>query len=802
MDPAISQPTIKFGPYVVDLKAGELRKFGVRVRIQEQALQLLAALAEQSGQVVTREELRRRLWPDDTFVDFETGLNTAVSKVREALSDSAKNPRYVETIPRKGYRFLLPLEPANGHSGNGSFNQIPREPNGSLPVSPASSATVETGSGPQRASLGGIGLWVSLVTAVSLFLAGGYLCYRYYRRAPRLTEHDTIVIADVDNATGDTIFDDTLKTALAVSLRQSPFLNVLPDSQITKTLAYMTLPSSTRLRPDVAREVCQRTRSKAYIAGSIASLGSEYVLGLKAVNCGNGDTLAQEQATASSKEQVLKALGEEASELRGELGESLASVQRFDVPVYQATTPSLEALKEYSLAFSYKDLPNKLPHFQRAVELDPEFAMAYRGMAGCYLSGGETSRGNEYLTKAFQLRERASESERLLIAADYYSFVTGELPKGAEALQEYIDFYPRNDAAYLDLAGVYNSEGRYQEAVETTQQGLGVNPDSLDLHENLAVFNIALQNFDEARRNIREIPKTGDFEPHLYLYILAFFGNDAAEMAEQEHWFASNSSYAHFGLSLASDTAAFHGQVVKAHELAQRATDSAAGIGSTESAGIWKADFALMQTAFGYSTEARRSAAAASKIAPASQGVMVVAGLALAMAGDKAGAESLAQDLGKHFPLDTQVQSLWLPSIHAQLALDRDEPDAALDSLRATSSMELAAYPFDNESSCLYQIYLRGEAYLAAGQGIPAAAEFQKILDHSGIVWNCWTGALAHLEVGRADALQYRTLKGADAKAARVRAIAAYDDFFSLWKDADSDVPILKQAKAEYAKLR
>jgi len=529
------------------------------------------------------------------------------------------------------------------------------------------------------------------------------------------------------------------------------------------------------------------------------------VLGLKAVNCRSGDTLAEEQVTAASKEKVLDALGEAASKLRGGLGESLATVQKLDVPLAEATTSSLEALQAFSLgrkAANEKGYAAALPYHQRAIQLDPNFAVGYSVVGGDYSSLGELGRASEYITKAFQLREHASEREKLDIAANYYFYVTGELDKAAQTYQEAIENYPRRTAAYVNLGIVYGEQGQYEKAAEFTRQAVRLAPDENN-YGNLANYTLALQRFDEARQSIHDAQarKLDDLIMHNALYAFAFLGSDSAAIAEQQRWFAGKPEYENYGLALASDTEAYGGHLSKARELTKRAVDSAIRADSKESGAIWQANAALQQAAYANAAEARQSAADALKLAPASQGVEVESALAFAMAGDTARTESLAQDLGKRFPLDTQMQSLWLPAIQAQLALNKKNPAAALNTLQAASPIELGSIQFVANLSCLYHVYVRGEAYLAAGQGSTAAAEFQKILDHSGIVWNCWTGALAHLGVARANALQAKTSRGADADAARVRALAAYKDFLALWKDADPDIPILKEAKAEYAKL-
>jgi serine/threonine protein kinase/tetratricopeptide (TPR) repeat protein len=642
------------------------------------------------------------------------------------------------------------------------------------------------------------------ILTVALLVAGG-LYYRSHQAKP-LTDKDTIVLADFTNSTGDAIFDDTLKTALTVSLRQSPFLNVLPDSEAAKTLQQMTRPASTKLTPEVTRELCQRAGSKAYVAGSISSLGSDYVLGLKAVNCQSGDTLAQEQVTAASKEKVLDSLGDAASNLRTELGESLVTVQKFDVPLEQATTSSLEALKEYSLgtkASNEKGPAAGLPYDQRAIQLDPNFAMGYRAVGADYNSMAQVGRASEYYTKAFHLRDHASEREKLAITADYYFFVTGELDKATGTFEEMIESYPRDGGAPVNLGNVYLEQGQYERAAELFRQGLRLRPDNVP-YDGLANGLVSLQRFDETRQIIREeqARKLDDPVIHNNLYALAFFEADSAAMGKEQQWYAGKPEYENYGLALASDTEAYSGHLGKARELTKRAVDSAVRTDSKENGAIWQAIAAQREAVYGSPAEARQSAAEALKLDPTSQGVEVEAALAFAMAGDTARADSMAQDLRKRFPLDTQMQSLWLPAIQAQLALDKKNPAAALNAVQAASPIELGEISFVTNISCLYPVYVRGEAYLAAGQGSAAAAEFQKTIDHSGIVWNCWTGALAHLGVARANALESRTSQGADADAARVRALAAYKDFLTLWKDADPDIPILKEAKTEYAKLQ
>ena len=764
----------RFGSFEVDLRERKLTKAGARIRLQEQPLRILTLLLERPSELVTREEIREQVWPHE-FVDFDAALNTATRKLREALNDSADNPRFVETVPRRGYRFIAPV---------------------------AWTPEVQAVSPIESRVRWHPHAWFA---AAALILAGLAVAGFWHSRGPdsKITPEDTIVLAEFVNKTGETAFDDSLNTALSLSLRQSPFFKVLSESEVATTLQRMTRPAGTQLTVEVARELCQRAGSKAYIVGSIGSLGSKYVVGLKAVNCQNGDTLASEQTIAASQDNILDALDGAASRLRRELGESLASIQKFDVPLARATTPSLEALKAYSQglkAFREKGPFASLPYFQHVLDLDPNFAVGYRALGLDYSGLGEVDRAREYFSKAFQLREHVSEWEKLAITADYYLNVTGELDKATETYEQWIESYPRNDGPYSTLGIVYALQGQYEKAGEVTSRALRLVP-SFGSYGNLAIYALALQHFDEGRRIIRDAQasKIDGFEFRTALYALAFLGGDSAAMAEQQNWFAGKPEES-VGLALASDTEAYRGRLGKAQELTTRAVESAIRADNKESGAIWSANAALRQAAFGNSTEARKAAERALELAPASQGAEVEAALAFAMANDAPRAESLAQDIRGRFPLDTQVQSLWLPAIQTQLALGRKDPTHLLNDPQSASAIEYGASLFASNPSCLYPTYIRGEAYLEAGKGSLAAAEFQKILDRSGMVWNCWTGALAHLGLARANALQAKTSHAH--AAARVLALAAYKDFLALWKDADPHLPIYTAAKAEYASLR
>ena len=645
-----------------------------------------------------------------------------------------------------------------------------------------------------------------ILAAAALALAAIVGAALYYRSnsKPPLTDKDTIVIADFANSTGDAVFDDTLKTALTVALNQSPFLDVLAENRVAATLKLMTRTADTRLTPEVAREVCQRTDSKAYIAGSIASLGTEYVLGLKAVNCQTGDPLAQQQVTAAAKEKVLNVLGDGVAKLRGQLGESLASVKRFDQPLAEATTSSLEALRAFSqgekIAAEGGFASAGLTNYQRAIELDPNFAIAYMRVGNGYQTLGQTGRAAEYMSKAFELRGHASEREKLTISANYYRITTGELEKAVRVIEELLAAFPRA-ASYVNLGSIYAALGQPARAAEVSLKG----PPNVARYSNTANYLLAQQRFDEAGRMLDEglERKFDTTVSRNAMYGLAFLTGNSQGMAEQLQWYGSKPQVETKGFALAADTEAYAGRLAKARALTRRSVDSAIRADSKEIGAIYWENAALREAAFGNFPEARQAATAALKLYPESEGATVEGALAFAMAGDTARAESLASEIDKAHPVHTQIQSLWLPAIRAQAALNRKNPSAALTALQpASPPIEYGAILFVLNLSCLYPTYIRGEAQLAAGDGAAAAVEFQKILDHNGMVWNCWTGALAHLGVARANAMQSKSAHGADADAARVRALAAYQAFLDLWKDADSDIPVYRQAKAEYAKLQ
>jgi len=640
-------------------------------------------------------------------------------------------------------------------------------------------------------------LWKVLVPAALILVAaaiGGTFYFRSRQSMTRLTDKDTIVLSDFDNKTGDSVFDDTLKQGLSVQLEQSPFLDLLSERKVNEALKLMGRPAGDRLTPEVTHEVCLRTGSKAMLAGSIAGLGSQYVIGLKAVSCNTGDVLAEAQEQAAGKEAVLKALDAAAVSLRGKLGESLSSVQKYATPVEEATTPSLEALKAYSLGVKTeyaKGLTAGLPFYKRAVEIDPNFAVAYSGMSNVYWALNEVGQGAENIRKAYELREKVSERERFAIEADYFVFATGELEKAAQTLELWQQTYPRDYFPYRRLGNISATLGNWEKALEVFREALRLEPNMVANYLNLAQTYVILNRLDEAEAVYKQAEER-KLEDELMLqnrYQLAFLKGNAAQMAQLVSAAMGKPGFEDLLLAAQADTEGWYGKLKNAHELTRRAMDSAQHNDAKETAATYQAAAALREVEVGNREQARAEANAALKLAP-NRDVRAIAALALARAGDTAEAEKLAAELDKTFPLHTRVQRYWLPTIRAAVALQRKDPNRAIELLKVASTVELS-YP-TNLAILLCPAYLRGEAYLMLHDGNAAAAEFQKFIDHRGLVADFPWGALARVGLARAYAMQGDTAK----------ARTAYQDFLTLWKDADPDIPILKEAKAEYANLK
>ena len=768
MAPEAQAPSIlRFGVFEVDLRSRELRKQGVRIKLQEQPFHVLTVLLQRPGGVVTRDELRSQNWPADTFVDFDNSLNTAINKLREALGDSADSPRFIETLPRRGYRFIASVTGVDG-TARGTAADV------SVAALPRSRKRV-----------------VALAIAVLAAGTAGGLLWRA-RRAGHLTEKDTIVLGDFANSTGDAVFDGTLREGLSVQLHQSPFLSLLSEEGIHQTLRMMERPANTRLTPEITREVCQRTSSAAALNGSIALIGTRYTLILKAVNCVNGELLSATEGQANDKSQVLDALGKAASEMRRRLGESLSTLQKYNTPLEQATTPSLEALQAYNFSGNTDNDAAALALLQRAIQLDPNFAMAYWAMVGPYQIIGESALSAENSRKAFALRAGVSEREKLHIEVYYYYHTVGDLMKARRSAEVGAQTYPR-ELFCSDLGSLSYALGQYETGLKEHLEALRLAPYDSLAYRFVGFTYLLLNRVEEAEATGKEAHAKGlDSRLAPVLYGIAFYRNDTSEMARQAASATGKADDGELLLALQADTAAYFGHLRKARELSRQAADSAGRAGEKETAAGYYAVSALREALFGNADRAREQATL-TKGRASGRDMDYGLALALAFTGEARRAQALADDFGKRFPEDTIIQFNYLPTLRARIALLRSNPQQALDSLQAAAPYELGlpALSFYNWPN-LYPVYVRGEAYLAAHRGSEAAAEFQKILDHRGIVLNEPIGALAHLQLGRAYALQ--------GEAAKAR--AAYQDFLTLWKDADLEIPILRQAKAEYAKLQ
>jgi eukaryotic-like serine/threonine-protein kinase len=569
---------------------------------------------------------------------------------------------------------------------------------------------------------------------------------------------------------------------------------VLSDRRIGETLRLMGRAPGGPVTREVAQEICLRTGSKALLAGSISRLGNQYMVGLEALNCGSGDSLAKEQAAASSKEDVVKVLGSVTSSLRTKLGESLASVQRFDVPI-EATTPSLEALKTFSMGVTTqaeKGDAEAIPFFNRAIEIDPNFAMAYARLAVSYGNLGQASLAAENLKKAYARRDRVSEREKFHITADYYAFATGELEKEAQTYGLWMQSYPRDFIPHVNLGFNYTAFGQYEKSVAESQEGLRLGPNIVAVYQILGQNYIALQRPDDAKAAFEQAlaRKLDSGLLRLWMYYLAFFRSDSAQMEQQVAWGSGKPGAEDPLLSVQSDTEAYYGRLKKARDFSRRAVDSAVRADSKETAALWQVNAALREAEFGSAAQARQGIAVALALAPG-RDVKVLAALASARAGETARAKTIVEQLEKSDASNTVLKIYWLPTLKAAIELNGGNSAQALVFLEAAAPYELGEPPPTQEGT-LYPSYLRGQAYLAVRNGSAAAAEFQKILDHRGIVLNFPTGALAHLGLARAYSASGDTAK----------AKSAYQDFLALWKNADPDIPVLKEAKAEYAKLQ
>lgn len=816
---------LRFGAFEADLHTSELRKNGRLVSIPPQPFRVLAMLANRSGNLVTREEIQGELWGGDTFVDFEQGLNFCIKRIRAALGDDADRPRYIETLPRRGYRFVAPVEkialaslaekevetltrPSGVAGSNDGLNVLT---DAIASSSGASAASPVLQPDPQPVEFQAVSTpavarsalpfwrrrtaWLVLagfvILAVALVLIEQSRSWHWSRT---LTEKDTIVLADFANNTTDPVFGDALKAGLAADLSQSTFLNILSDDIISRQLRYMGRANAT-LSPEVAREVCQRAGSQAMLVGSISSIGSHYAITLKAVGCKDGDVLDVEQAEADRRENVLSRLHQLARSLRNRLGESLASVEKYDAPLEQATTSSLEALQAYSLAEktlrSQGESATAIRQFNRALELDPNFAVAMLDLGIVYCNLNEKELCSEYVSKAYKLRDRVTERERFSVDSSYYTNVTGELEKSAQALEDWKQSYPRDLAPYINLAEIEWDLGRVDMALTNDLEGFTLKKDSLLVYRHLSSDYMTLNHLDDAKA-ILDQARARKLDAPLVenFYQLAFLKNDAKEMERCVNA-ARGSADESTVLSSAADTEAFYGHLERARELSRQAIASAVAAGDKEAAADWEVTAALREAEFGNRADAIRQATQALAL-DSTRDVQIAGAMAFARAGDARRAQTIADDLQRRFPSDTLLFNYWLPSIHAAIALAQGKPADAVDFLQVSAAYELGGdvLPFSQGES-MYPAYLRGQAYFELKRFDEAAPEFRRILNHRGLVWNFPLGALSEIELARCYAL------GNDSAKAR----ETYQRFFTARHDADANIPVFVQAKKEYSAL-
>ena len=782
--------------------------------LYEMATGALPFRGESSGvmfeAILNRDPLPALRLNPDLPPKLEDVINKALEKDREMRYQHASEMRIdLKRLQRETQSGHAPVSPgmisAAGSSGaapiasddkpsprSGTTAAVPISGPGvvTTPISAAVSAPTIPPA-PQRS--GRRWLWIG---AVGIAVLVGAVLFFYGKRPgtkAALTEKDTVVLADFSNSTGEVVFDDALKQALAADLEQSPFLNILSDRRVAETLQLMGRTPNERVTPEMAREICVRTGSKAMLAGSVSKLGSQYLVGLQAVSCADGDNLAKEQVEANNKEEVVKALDHAAANLRTKLGETLASVQKFAVPV-EATTPSLEALKNFSMGITTgreKGEAQAIPFFRRAIELDPNFALAYASLGIDYGNLGQSSLAAQNITKAYELREHVSEREKYRISALYYQNVTGELEKSIQTYQLWAQSYPKDPTPLGNLGTLYSFLGQFEKALVETKQAIALEPDGMNSYANLAMLQVGLNQFDDAKATLataRSRNLDGGWLRQV-MYLTAFLSNDTRGIEENAAWAAGKPGDEDVLLSAQSDTEAYYGRLIRARDFSRRAVDSAVRADSKETAAIWRVNAALREAECDNAAEARQDVAAALALAPG-RDVRMLSALALARAGQSSQARTMLAELEKSEATNSIYKLYWFPTVRAAIDLDAGTPQQTLLDLEAAAPYETGT-PQQFAVGTMYPVYLRGLAYVKAGRNSEAVAEFQKFPNHRGIVVNFPLGALARLQLARSFAA------GDTAKAK-----AAYQDFFMLWKDADPDIPTLKQATAEYAKLQ
>ena len=630
-----------------------------------------------------------------------------------------------------------------------------------------------------------------------------------------LTDKDTILLLSFANKTGDALFDGLLEQPLRTALEESPFLSVLPGSSISAALKATGHSADTQITPEIAREICQRTHTTAFLTGSLSRQGADFLVALEAANCENAQPIAQVQTAAANKEKILDALGDTVGKLRLQLGESPESVREFSTPLTRATSPSFEALKAWGAALKAQQESSDLvegsqaalPLLETARKIDPNFASAIFTIGLIYRDALQEARARDYLIRAFELSERASVREKFRDVGMYYSFVTVEYDKAVETYEKWIKSYPRDERPISNLGSFYGDVCRYEEAIAQFLQARKMNPNNVIYHENLMEILTAVGRFGEAREAYQEMlrMKLDDDAPHVFAYAIAALQHDKKEMGEQAAWFEGKPQLRHEVLSEEADAEAFAGHLARAREFTRQAVDSGVRADNKEQAAAWQLNSAWREALFGDVKDAHEQTLHALEIAPDSREEGAVAAVLLARTGDVAKAEAIAKDLEQRYPVHAVVQSYWLPCIHAQISLARKDPETALQLLEKARAYD-PLLPQVAFYSPMLSVVLRAEAYMAIGKPDAAAKEWTEILSYPGITQLSATAPIAKLQLARAFALQARANHSpdhaSDGSSALAQARTAYGDFLSLWKDADPDVRILKEAQNEVAALK
>ena len=789
--PAYRGLVYRFGIFEVSVESRELFRHGHRVKLQDQPFQLLLLLLENAGETVDREQIRLHLWPENTFVDFGQSLGTAVTKLRQALGDDANNPRFIETRPRLGYRFIAPVARINT-----TESVVP-----DTHPKPDTAARSEAGQTIVAAeSLQGsrsVRLWSAVAIVFALVIGIAAAGWHEYLRRHRfvIASKDTVVLADFENTTGESIFNDTLRQGLLIGVAQSPLIHVLSDRSASVIFKQMGHTPDDRIAGRSALELCRRVGGKVTIQGAISSLGTAYLVGLAAIRCDTGKPIAYEQAEASQREDVIDALGKATSQLRARLGESLPSIQKYNAPLEQATTSSLDALNAYGKALSTWDAQGDIasvPYFQQAIKLDPEFAMAYGGLATVYSNLGRDELARECSAKAYSLRDRVTESERGSIDARYYLYVTQELDKAAQVYEALAADYPDTAGSFNHLGTIDQRLGRDEQAVDAFRRAMAIDATRATTYANLAESLTELNRIQDAEAVLDAAEKRGLRTDYVLdaEYRIAFLKGDQPGMERLLQESAGVPGARSLLLFVEANAQAYYGHMEKATALTREAADQAMRDGDKESAANGLAEEAINEAEVGSIAEARALFEEARKI-DNSQEITILGAVIAAEAGDSKQALAVAGSLDKQFPHGTAIQNYWLPIIRSKVELQQGGAGkAAILPIWSGTLVPVAVDEF--ALSTVYPEYLKGQVFVAQHDGNQAGKEFQRLLDQPGKTKGVLLGALALLGRARAYSLSGQ---GSDAR-------KAYGQFLDLWKDADVGVPILRQARNEAEALK